>query len=120
MVLPSYTPLLVCERGAKVKASAGAKGKAGGKGGAMQKAVLDVETDAHKLVSQVCGLNYKLEGDPVMIKPDSEYPDWIWTIDVNRPLPPLEEQDPNTKAYWLQVKRDMTRQKNKLMKLRKR
>ena len=90
--LPSPTPLLVCERGAKAKATTGgAKGGKGGKGGAMQKAILDVEEDANKLVTEVCGLNYQLETDPILIKPDSEYPDWLWTINVKRPLPPLEE-----------------------------
>eukprot|EP00092_Neocalanus_flemingeri_P020623 GFUD01022345.1.p1 GENE.GFUD01022345.1~~GFUD01022345.1.p1 ORF type:complete len:147 (-),score=43.00 GFUD01022345.1:87-527(-) len=120
LTLPRHTPLLVCERGAKVKAAPGAKaGKGGGKGGAMQKAILDVETDATKLVTQVCGLNYKLEDDPVMVRPDSEYPDWLWTLDVKRPLPLLEERDPNTKEYWMQVQRDMRRARNKLMKLKK-
>lgn len=118
--LPSPTPLLVCERGAKAKATTGgAKGGKGGKGGAMQKAILDVEEDANKLVTEVCGLNYQLETDPVLIKPDSEYPDWLWTINVKRPLPPLEEMDPNTKEYWMQVRRDMRRARNKLMKLKK-
>ena len=37
------------------------------------------------------------------LQEDSEYPDWLWTLEVKRPLPPLEEQDPNTKEYWLQV-----------------
>ena len=92
---PGPGPLLVCERGAK-KLPAGAGGaKAGGKagkGGAMQKVILDVEEDANKLVSQVCGLNYQLDSDPILIKPDSEYPDWLWTLEVKRPLPPLEER----------------------------
>ena len=70
-------------------------------------------------MSQVCGLNYKVDGDsdPVMIRPDSEYPDWLWTLRVKRPLPPLEEQDPNTKEYWLQVVRDMKRRRNRLMRV---
>ena len=38
-----------------------------------------------------------------MLQDDSEYPDWLWTLNVKRPLPPLEEQDPNTKQYWMQV-----------------
>ena len=42
---------------------------------------------------------------------------WLWTLDVRRPLPPLEDQDPNTKEYWLQVQRDMKRQRNRLMKI---
>merc|ERR1712226_30500 len=101
-------------RGAKVKASsaaAGGKAKGGGKGGTMQKVSLDVETDAKKLVTEVCGLNYTLGSDPIMIKDDSEYPEWLWTISVTRPLPPLSEMDPNTKAYWLTVERDMKRRR---------
>ena len=57
------------------------------------------------------------DSDPVMIRPDSEYPDWLWTLRVKRPLPPLEEQDPNTKEYWLQVVRDMKRRRNRLMRV---
>ena len=62
-----------------------------------------VEKDAKKLVSQVCGANYVTGSDPILIKDDSEYPNWLWTLNVKRPLPPLEEQDPNTKQYWMQV-----------------
>ena len=60
-----------------------------------------------------------MEGDsePVMIRPDSEYPAWLWSIRVERPLPPLEERDPNTKEYWMQVARDMKRKRNRLMKV---
>jgi len=119
LALPCPTPLIICERGAKAKAPA-AKGGKGGKGGAMQKAILDVEEDAHKLVSQVCGLNYQEDTEPVMIKPDSEYPDWLWTIGVDRPLPPLEEQDPTSKSYWMHVRRDMRRARNQIMKMKKR
>lgn len=42
---------------------------------------VDVETDAYKLVKYVCGTNYQTEdGEGVEIKPDSEYPDWLWTL----------------------------------------
>merc|ERR1712013_853133 len=104
-------------RGAKVKAGAGAA--KGGKGGAMVKIQLEVEKDAKKLVSQVCGANYITGSDPILIKDDSEYPDWLRTLNVKRPLPPLEEQDPNTKQYWMQVQRDMRRRRNKLNKLKR-
>ena len=121
----SVAPVLIQMRGAKVKAGAGGAGGAGGKGGkkgaSMVKPDLDVETDAKKLVSTVCGLNYRIDGDQeaVKIRPDSEYPDWLWTLSVERPLPPLEEQDPNTKEYWLQVVRDMKRRSNRLGKVYK-
>ena len=58
-------------RGAKVKAGgAGLGGAKGGKGkgGVIQKVVLDVETDTNILLSQVCGANYVLGSDPVLIK----------------------------------------------------
>ena len=56
-------------------------GKAGGKLGAVvQKIVLPVETDPVKLVNNVCGSNILKEGKDVELKPDSEYPDWLWTL----------------------------------------
>ena len=121
----SPAPILISTRGMKMpKRGAAGAGGAGGakgkKGAAMVKPDLDVETDAHKLVNYVCGLNYRIdEGhtDPVKIRPDSEYPDWLWTINTKRPLPPLEEQDPNTKEYWMLVQRDMRRHRNRLMKV---
>lgn len=29
---------------------------------------------------------------PVGLQEASEYPEWLWTMSVKRPLPPLEEQ----------------------------
>ena len=121
----SPAPILISTRGLKMpkKGAAGAGGAGGPKGkkgAAMVKPDLEVETEAHKLVNYVCGLNYRIdEGhtEPVKIRPDSEYPDWLWTINTKRPLPPLEEQDPNTKEYWMQVQRDMRRHRNRLMKV---
>ena len=42
----------------------------------------------------MCGLNYVTEGplsEPILIKPDSEYPDWLFTINIKRPKPSLDE-----------------------------
>ena len=40
---------------------------------------IPVETDAKILVSQVCGTNLLSEGgENIKIKPDSEYPEWLW------------------------------------------
>lgn len=39
-----------------------------------------VETDPHKLVNYVCGSNIYQEGEDVKLKPESEYPEWLWSI----------------------------------------
>nr|SVE76792.1 EOG090X0KWJ [Daphnia longispina] len=94
-------------------------GKAGGKLGAVvQKIVLPVETDAVKLVNNVCGSNILKEGKDVELKPDSEYPDWLWTLRLGKP-PALEEMDPNTLQYWRRLRKLNLRRQSKLMALRK-
>nr|CAD7414980.1 unnamed protein product [Timema poppensis] len=46
----------------------------------IEKKILPVETDSHKLINFVCGSNILKEGPDIAIKPDSEYPDWLWNI----------------------------------------
>lgn len=80
----------------------------------VEKKELPVETDAHRLQTHVCGTNiYKEGGEDVMIKPDSEYPSWLWTIRTG-PFPPLEELDPNTKQYWRRLRLLGLRRNNKV------
>ena len=45
-----------------------------------------------------CGANYYKDGEPIKLKEDSEYPEWLWKL----PLVPekLHQLDPNTKEYW--------------------
>lgn len=71
---------------------------------AVEKKVLPVETNVTRLLTHVCGTNiYKEGGEDVELKPDSEYPNWLWNIRTGPP-PPLEELDPNTKQYWRRVR----------------
>lgn len=71
--------------------------------------ILDVETDPHKLTKYVCGSNYKIDGEDVEIKPDSEYPDWLFTMDVKRPKPnSWEMEDKNTIAFYEQCREEAT------------
>ncbi|XP_063982371.1 large ribosomal subunit protein mL54 [Diachasmimorpha longicaudata] len=81
------------------------------------KIILPVETDAHKLVNYVCGSNIYKEGEDVKLKPESEYPDWLWTIWTDNP-PKLEELDPNTKAYWRRL-RTIAQRRNNIKALHK-
>ncbi|XP_057333467.1 39S ribosomal protein L54, mitochondrial [Microplitis mediator] len=92
------------------------KGK--GIGTAQEKIKLPVETDAHRLVNYVCGSNILKEGgEDVKIKPDSEYPDWLWEINIGPPKT-LDELDPNTKAYWRKLRKMSLVENNKKIKYR--
>lgn len=53
------------------------------------------------------------------LKPESEYPDWLWEIHTGPPKK-LEELDPNTKEYWRRVRKAAHRQHNRLEKTKRR
>ncbi|XP_076759630.1 mitochondrial ribosomal protein L54 [Xylocopa sonorina] len=75
---------------------------------------LPVENDVNKLLTYVCGSNIYKEGEDVKLKPDSEYPEWLWSIRTEPPK--LADLDPNTKQYWRFIrKRGMVR-KNLMLK----
>ncbi|XP_060658771.1 large ribosomal subunit protein mL54 [Drosophila nasuta] len=99
-------------------AAGGKKKKLGKLGPVMEKKVIPVETDAQKLVSYVCGSNYMKTGDDVKIKPDAEYPVWLWTLNTER-IVPLDELDPNTKQYWRRLRKMALRRNNQLSMLKK-
>ncbi|XP_053984707.1 39S ribosomal protein L54, mitochondrial [Hylaeus volcanicus] len=69
----------------------------------IEKVELSVEKDINKLLNYVCGLNYYKEGEEVKLKPDSEYPEWLWNIRTEPPK--LSDLDPNTKAYWRYIRK---------------
>ncbi|RUS76861.1 hypothetical protein EGW08_015371 [Elysia chlorotica] len=84
-------------------------GKVGGAGA--QKARMEVETDAQKLLTHCCGANIFLEGSDPEIKPDQEYPEWLWSLRTERGGQDLAELDPNTSAYWKRLS-NLTSQRN--------
>ncbi|KAH8416240.1 hypothetical protein KR222_011818 [Zaprionus bogoriensis] len=94
------------------------KKKLGKLGPIMEKKVIPVETDANKLVNYVCGSNYLKTGEDIKLKPDSEYPDWLWTLNTER-IVPLDELDPNDKPYWRRLRKMALRRNNQLSKLKK-
>ena len=62
---------------------------------------MEVETDPEKLVNYCCGLNYKIDGEEIKLKPKEEYPDWLFTMDVKRPKPKSWEiEDKNSIEYF--------------------
>lgn len=94
------------------------KKKLGKLGPVMEKKVLPVEADPHKLINFVCGSNIYKEGKDIEIKPDSEYPEWLWTLRTGPP-PKLEELDPNSIDYWRKVRKMAMQRNNRLAQLKK-
>ena len=78
-----------------------------------------METDPKKLVTHCCGLNYKLEGEEVALKPDSEYPEWLWTMRAKRPLPSSDELEYGTLEYFQTLEREEDQRKRTLSKKKK-
>lgn len=94
------------------------KKKVGKLGPTVEKKILPVETDPVKLINSVCGSNLLKTGEDVKIKPDHEYPDWLWTLNTGRPVA-LEEMDPETKQYWRKLRKIALRRNNQMSKLKK-
>lgn len=94
------------------------KKKLGKTGPVIEKKILPVETDPEKLVKYACGTNIYKTGEDILLKPDNEYPDWLWSIRLGPP-PPLEELNPESKEYWRRIRKLAMRRNNKLHQLRK-
>ncbi|XP_031641092.1 39S ribosomal protein L54, mitochondrial [Contarinia nasturtii] len=97
----------------------GAAPKVGKAGPITEKIQITVEKDTKKLVNYVCGSNIYVDGEDIKLKPESEYPDWLWEIHTGPPKK-LEELDPNSKEYWRRVRKIGLRQNNRLEKTKKR
>ncbi len=65
-----------------------------------------METDTHKLATHCCGLDYRVDGEDPELRPDAEYPDWLFAMDVRRPLPTSDQMEPGTMEYYLQLREE--------------
>ncbi|NXW82777.1 RM54 protein, partial [Alopecoenas beccarii] len=110
----SPSPVPVPDR-ARVPAGAKAKGKA------VPKEALqgpEVCTDPTMLATHAMGVNYFKDGPEVALKPDSEYPDWLFKIHLGPPKK-LEELDPDSIEYWRRLRKYNTWHRNRLKKGKK-
>ncbi|KAK4470718.1 hypothetical protein MN116_006245 [Schistosoma mekongi] len=65
---------------------------------------IKVETDAEKIVNCCC-INYRIGEQPIPLKPDSEYPEWLWTLRTDRRPVPLNEVNKNSYYYWRRIRK---------------
>ena len=85
----------------------------------MTKKELEVETDPEKLTKFLCGGNFYRGGSDPELKPDSEYPDWLWELKLDRTPMPFEELDPESDRYWNHLRKRARWRHNKLAKTKK-
>ncbi|KAM6216693.1 large ribosomal subunit protein mL54 [Rhynchocyon petersi] len=96
------------------------KGGKGGKGSVITEALKDPEvcTDPTRLTTHAMGVNIYKEGPDVVLKPDSEYPEWLFQMNVGPPKT-LEELDPESREYWRLLRKHNIWRHNRLSKNKK-
>ena len=58
------------------------------------------------------------EGEDPKLKPDEEYPDWLWTLRLENTPVPLEELEYDSQEYWDRLKLIHRKKKNLRHKLK--
>ncbi|XP_037680099.1 39S ribosomal protein L54, mitochondrial [Choloepus didactylus] len=98
----------------------GMKGGRAGKGAVAGEALRDPDvcTDPVRLTTHAMGVNIYKEGQDVVLKPDAEYPEWLFQMNVGPPKT-LEELNPETREYWRLLRKQNIWRHNRLSKDKK-
>ncbi|XP_017333510.1 39S ribosomal protein L54, mitochondrial [Ictalurus punctatus] len=97
------------------------KAAAKGKGKGMVKDVLkgpEVCKDPVRLTSHAVGVNIYKQGEDPPLKPQEEYPAWLFELDLGPPKK-LQELDTESYEYWKQLRKEHIWRFNKLHKGKK-
>ncbi|XP_063309383.1 large ribosomal subunit protein mL54 [Pelobates fuscus] len=92
-----------------------------GKGKGVAKEVLkgpEICKDPAILTTHAMGVNIYKTGPEVKLKDDSEYPEWLFQIDLGPPKT-LEELNPDTPQYWRLLRKLHMWRNNRLAKNKK-
>ncbi|XP_077716626.1 large ribosomal subunit protein mL54 [Canis aureus] len=96
------------------------KGGKGGKVGVASEALKDPDvcTDPVRLTTHAMGVNIYKDGQDVVLKPDAEYPEWLFQMNVGPPKK-LEELDPESREYWRLLRKQNIWRHNRLSRSRR-
>ncbi|KAL0611471.1 39S ribosomal protein L54, mitochondrial [Plecturocebus cupreus] len=91
-----------------------------GKGAVASDALKDPEvcTDPVQLTTYAMGVNIYKEGQDVPLKPNAEYPEWLFEMNLGPPKK-LEELDPESRGYWRLLRKHNIWRHNRLSKNKK-
>lgn len=114
LILSSTLPkILACGYAKKVAA----KGKGKGMAKDAQKGP-EVCKDPVKLTTHAMGVNIYKEGQDPPLQAASEYPEWLFQLDLGPPKQ-LSELDPESREYWKLMRKEHMWRFNKLHKGKK-
>ncbi|XP_033858146.2 large ribosomal subunit protein mL54-like isoform X2 [Acipenser ruthenus] len=114
LILSSTLPkILACGYAKKVAA----KGKGKGMAKDAQKGP-EVCKDPVKLTTHAMGVNIYKEGQDPPLQAASEYPEWLFQLDLGPPKQ-LSELDPENREYWKLMRKEHMWRFNKLHKGKK-
>ncbi|XP_004447556.1 large ribosomal subunit protein mL54 [Dasypus novemcinctus] len=90
-----------------------------GKGGVASEALKDPDvcTDPARLTTHAMGANIYKGRPDVALKPDAEYPEWLFEMNLGPPKT-LEELDPESREYWRLLRKQNIWRHNRLSKNR--
>ncbi|CAI9610268.1 unnamed protein product, partial [Staurois parvus] len=74
--------------------------------------------DPSVLATHAMGLNIYKSGSDVQLKDDSQYPEWLFQLNLGPPKP-LEERSPDTPQYWKLLRKLHMWRNNRLAKVKK-
>ncbi|XP_040275755.1 39S ribosomal protein L54, mitochondrial [Bufo bufo] len=94
-----------------------AKGKGKGFVKEVQKGP-EVCKDPALLTTHAMGVNIYKSGSDVKLMDDSQYPEWLFQLDLEPPKP-LEERSPDTPQYWKLLRKLHMWRNNRLAKAKK-
>ncbi|XP_067871947.1 large ribosomal subunit protein mL54 [Heterodontus francisci] len=70
------------------------------------------------LTTHAVGVNIYKQGQDPELQPDTEYPEWLFTLNLGPPKS-LDELDPESWEYWKRIRKQHMWQHNKIRKGKK-